>query len=189
MNYTPIFDQGIKEEDCLLWSIKYKEHDLCEFFRLIKQWSNIEFLFEYFESHKELLNTDYWKRNGIMSIEMAVKRVNAEIASFKKELIEANRQGAINDEVTLNKIFLNLHGNVFYIGRSTKKEQVKAKPNFYAPLLRFYGLRLEKRQILITGGGIKLTEKIQQTPGLDKEIERTILIDNILKEDGILFLP
>ena len=189
MNYTAIFDAGIDESDCLLWSIVNHGEDKCEFFRLINEWSNIDFLFKYFDKHKKLLETDFWIRNGITSVELAVRRVYAEIRSFKNELIWLNKNGLITDSDEINKIFKNLHKNQFYVGKSTDMEQVKAKPDIHAPILRFYGLRLEKNQILITGGGIKLTETIQEMPELEDEIKKTILVDAILKEEKIYFLP
>ena len=53
-------------------------------------------------------------------------------------------------------------------------------------MLRLYAIKIETNVYLITGGGIKLADTIQNSPGLkDHVIQNIDLVRNWLKEHGI----
>ena len=55
------------------------------------------------------------------------------------------------------------------------------------PLLRIYAIKMNKNTYLITGGGIKLSDTIQNSPGLRDHVLQDIdRVRNWLKVNGIL---
>ncbi len=62
------------------------------------------------------------------------------------------------------------------------KSYGKEKPS----LLRIYAIKLEKNVYLITGGGIKLADTIQNSPGLKDHVLQNIdRVITWLKQQGI----
>lgn len=55
------------------------------------------------------------------------------------------------------------------------------------PLLRMYAIKLQPNTYLITGGGIKLADTIQHSPGLKDHVLQNIdRVRTYLKENGII---
>lgn len=54
-------------------------------------------------------------------------------------------------------------------------------------LLRMYAIKMEDNVYLITGGGIKLADTIQNSPGLKDHVLQNIdRVKRYLKEEGII---
>ena len=55
------------------------------------------------------------------------------------------------------------------------------------PLLRMYAIKMGKNEYLITGGGIKLADTIQNSPGLKDHVLQNIdRVRRWLKNNGVL---
>lgn len=188
MTIQPTFNARRNPEACDLWAVCYPEHYeegkpidiLTQLFRL---WNDRQFLQEFFKSQQADLATSFW--SGI-SIEQAIEKVMDEAADFEDELmaIEYNQPGYENKSVS--DIFEELHKVEFLIKPAIAKERHfrKAKPYFKKPMLRIYGLQLECGTIIITGGGIKLTDDMDRDH-LQQELTNLRRANQFLKEQAI----
>lgn len=88
------------------------------------------------------------------------------------------------DTPDLDSHFKPLDGEFFYI---TEHIPMKSYSPGRPPLLRLYAIKMGSNCYLITGGGIKLADTIQNSPGLkDHVINNIKFVRTYLKENGIL---
>ena len=97
---------------------------------------------------------------------------------------EYNEPGYENKSVS--EIFEVLHKVEFLIKPAIAKEKhfKKARPDFEKPMLRIYGLQLDDGVIIITGGGIKLTDDMDRDH-LQEELDKLRKVDRFLKDLSI----
>jgi hypothetical protein len=101
-----------------------------------------------------------------VTITQAVNLTIEEVAEFEKEILKlANGL----DGRSLNEIFIPLHKE---FRRESDKHEFKAYGVYENSWLRFYAIKYEDQIYFIAGGGIKLTEKMQDSEGLDLELEK-----------------
>ena len=64
---------------------------------------------------------------------------------------------------------------------------MKSYGTYRPSLLRMYAIKMKENVYLITGGGIKLADKIQNSPDLKDHVLQNIdKVRTFLKENGIL---
>ncbi len=66
-------------------------------------------------------------------------------------------------------------------------QKKKAKPESKLPFLRLYAIRLADDSYIVTGGAIKLTDKMNGRKHLEKELAKLEQVKRYLKENGILY--
>jgi hypothetical protein len=59
----------------------------------------------------------------------------------------------------MNKIFLKLHQNIYSLNTFNETYR-KARPNLSRSIIRLYGIELSDKTIIITGGTLKLKQKM-----------------------------
>lgn len=179
MKIIPIFDSKYEKSDCILWSVVYDGETEDEFKRLFNLWNDITYLRDFFNTNIHILNSDFWQT---MTIDNAISKAirEATILADKILIIEENCQ--LGDWDELDKIFKGLHKELH------SPYSVKAKLKRHKPFLRLYGLETEDNCIIITGGGIKLTEKMQQDDLLKIELEKLNIVKQFLKDKGITII-
>lgn len=87
------------------------------------------------------------------------------------------------DTPDLDSHFKPLDGEFYYI---TEHIPMKSYSPGRPPLLRLYAIKMGSNCYLITGGGIKLADTIQNSPGLKDHVINNIIVRTYLKENGIL---
>lgn len=183
MEFHPIFT--VKEE-CNLWAVCYlayennaESNDV--FNELFNLWNNTEYLQNFFIEHKNELFTPFW--NG-MTIDNAVDQVMDEAENFEDELraIETKEPGYENK--SLNQVFEHLHDNIYSLNWSNENHR-KARPNLQTPMLRLYAIELEDGTFVVTGGAIKLTQKMTGER-FDTELKNLNIVEEYLKKEGII---
>ena len=184
MDFVPIFESEFCREDCCIWSVDFENGDdsIDEFWRLLDLWGNIEYLRGFFKSNEYVLKTDFWQK---MSVNDAIAKVYREVALLQDRLLDIEIGLHENDYAFFHEIFYPLHDKSF---RQKTPLALKGKPNTSKPFIRFYGLKLDECQIVITGGGIKLTKTMQECPFLTKELHKIDTVRNYLRENGIVLL-
>src|ERR1700730_19128174 len=112
MKFRRIFT---KSKDCKLWSVRYPEYEAKGnrddiFRKLFDQWSDTEYLFDFFTQHKEDLTDPFL--HGI-SIDEGIDQVLEEREQFEFELwaIQMNRPEF--KQRNLDEIFKKLHRNIY----------------------------------------------------------------------------
>jgi hypothetical protein len=181
MEFFSIFDLT----ESSLWAVCYPEDNPEEggdydiFCKLFDQWNDTEYLDQFFEEHKDELNDSFWQG---MSREDAVKQIEWEAAQLEEKLRCIDAKLPACKGQTLNDIFIPLHQNIYSI-RVDNEQHRKGRLRIKTPMLRLYALQLDDGTMVITGGGIKLTEKMEGD--LNDEKRQLTRVQNYLKEQGI----
>lgn len=160
----------------LLYAFQYKGEANNELQRLFLDWNDNEFLFNFFEDNSADLQSGFY---GSISVEDAVLNTIKEVQLFE-EIIFNNRN---NKKFKFHQLF----ENNFNKTESPFKELIPKKT--YGPYrkswLRLYAVELSKDCYIITGGAIKLTDKMSQRKHTIKERDKMNMCLQYLKENGI----
>ena len=180
MQIVRTFDNGSKL-DYQLWTILYDNENTDEFNRLFDLWTNDEFLRTFFKEHISDLQTVFWKH---MPIRDAVLKVREEAGIFQKMFSAIAYGGTWKNKSDIKQIFQPLDNREYHDKIYQKK---KAKHDGKLPFLRLYAIRLADDSYIITGGAIKLTEKMNDRKHLKIELVKMDRVKQYLKENGILY--
>ena len=159
-----------------LFAIKYAGETKDEFSRLFELWQDAEYLEEFFETHKSDLENGFW---GTMSIENAILESFEYAQEFEKILLELSEKSDTEQIGGLEDIFSQLHNSKYQILTLNKS---KAKQTW----LRLYALRIENDVYIITGGAIKLTQKMQDRKHTNLELKKIENSRRFLFDKGIV---
>lgn len=123
---------------------------------LFDRWADPQHLLEFFKANAADLANPFWK--GI-SINQAVKQVMKERERFEELLwaIETKQPGY--ETFRFRDLFKPLHKNIYSLNWSSEQFR-KARPDMTDSMLRIYAIELLDGSFVITGGVIKLTEKM-----------------------------
>lgn len=163
MKIVPIFDPSEN-----LFAVHYDAYDTNELDRNIDLWNNISYLKAFYEE-----NESYILRNPHFAI--------SNIRSFI-QLVSNNAEAlddiiANTDSDALFELFVVLQESESLTETISKR---KAKHNF----LRLYGIKVEDVYI-ITGGAIKLTQKMSDHPTTAHELTKLENFKEFLKEHEV----
>jgi hypothetical protein len=114
MNFVRIF----ADEDCLL-SVHYDHEDHDEFSKIFDQWTDIEYLEDFFTTHKIDLNRPYW--DGI-TIEQAIIETRHEAIKFRKFLKKLSKTAKKIQISKFISFFKPLEKNQFNFSYLDKKK-------------------------------------------------------------------
>ncbi|CAN5156504.1 hypothetical protein BH23BAC2_BH23BAC2_21900 [soil metagenome] len=157
----------------------YREH---EFERIFKEWTDVEYLVDFFETHKtDLQNGYHLTKIGHISIEEAVFQTIEEAEAFEKYILKVARKGKQNDDETLNDlVFKPLHKN----DTTIKHQETKAYGINTHSWLRLYAVRIDLNLYVISGGAIKLTRSMNEREHTRNELMKLKILTSYLKEIG-----
>ena len=184
MKFMPIFTEP---EYCDLWSTCYPVHEINEEIKDIysilmdDKWSDDKYLLEFIKQNEECLNDNYW--TGVDMFEI-INNIKIEIASFDEELYLADQNKQMNNSRSLDKIFLKLHQNIYSLNTFNETYR-KARPNLSRSIIRLYGIELSDKTIIITGGTLKLKQKMIGE-NFDTEFKNLKLVQTYLNKQGII---
>jgi hypothetical protein len=159
-----------------LFAIKHTGEEKDEFSKLFELWQDPEYLEDFFENNKDDLGNGFW---GSISIEKAIFKTIDYAKEFEETLLDLSEKSSSGQIDELRIIFKPLH-NTQYQTTSFKKS--KAKQTW----LRLYALRVEENAYIITGGTIKLTQKMQDREHTHLELEKLEKCKRFLIEQGIV---
>ena len=184
MKFMPIFTEP---EYCDLWSTCYPEHEINEEIKDIysilmdDKWSDDKYLLEFIIQNEECLNDNYWA--GVDMFEI-INNIKIEMASFDEELYLADQNKQMNNSRSLDKIFLKLHQNIYSLNTFNETYR-KARPNLSRSIIRLYGIELSDKTIIITGGTLKLKQKMIGE-NFDTEFKNLKRVQTYLNKQGII---
>ncbi len=164
-----------------IYSVRYDGQKQNEFHRLFTEWNDVETIMTFLEENESYLKVNIW--NNIKRLEQAASQVLKEAMELEllfDVLAENAEQGHKPD---FDSHFKYLDGQYKYaISYIPMKSYGMKRPS----LLRIYAIKLETNVYLITGGGIKLAETIQKSPGLKGHVLQNIdRVITWLKQQGI----
>lgn len=165
-----------------LYSIQYDGVNENEFDRLFQQWNDLGYVVQFMVDHNDLLANPIWLR--IAEPEDAAKQVLKEAEGLENLLTDLCKNTADGETPDLDSHFKYLEGKYkFELEYQPMKSYGIGRPS----LLRMYAIRMQSNTYLITGGGIKLADTIQNSPDLKEHVLQNI--DRVkvwLRENGIL---
>ena len=154
-------------------SVQYNDGKADTFTQCFEDWEDVEYVRSYFKERIDLLQKPFWKLN----VMEATMRLMQEANDFRDYIFDCIK----NEEDLDGAVFHTLHKDEMAFERI----QSKAYGTFNPSMLRLYAIRLGINCYLVTGGGIKLTEAIQDDAILAKELVKLEFVQAYLKELGI----
>jgi hypothetical protein len=159
-----------------LSSFHYPEYDLMEFDRIITLWNDVEYLEEFFEANQSDLASGFW---GGISVDEAIIKTITEANSLEKKIIHIAKNLKAGE---LDHLFKKLDKSTRNKGFERQKVYGLSTPTW----LRIYALKVDNHYFCITGGAIKLTEKMNGISHLDKELMKMDRCNSFFKSQGIV---
>jgi hypothetical protein len=168
-----------------LYSIQFDEEELNEFERVFNEWHDLDYLENFFETHAEYLESDFWAKSGLHADTPNINAIRViqeaeNLEKYIKRLVKNTSKGKKPD---LDTYFHFLDGKYKCVWTL---EPVKSYGTHRPSLLRLYAIKLEHNCYLIVYGGIKLGETIQSSPVLkDHVFDKIDKVLNYLKANSI----
>ena len=155
MKIVPIFADK-------LFAFHYKGEAVNEFDRLMDLWTDIAFLI------------DYLKENNITNVKKIVKDI----------LQDAEQIQDFLDNISINK---EPYGFYFEPLQNSERNKILAfqKGKIKENILRYYAIKLDENCFVITGGAIKMSQKMQEHPDTTNELKKLEKARVYLKQNGV----
>lgn len=166
-----------------IYSIKYDGNSESEFDRLFQLWNDVGFVTQFIEDNKDFLKSGVWQR--IPEVEDAARQVLREAETLEDLFEELNENTELGDKPDFDSHFKYLDGKYKY---EIELVPMKSYGSTIRPsLLRMYAIKMATNSYLITGGGIKLSDTIQNSPDLKKHVIQNIdRVREYLKKNEIM---
>jgi hypothetical protein len=153
-----------------LYSFQYGNETNCEYFRLIDNWNDTVYIYNFYNDNlSKIKNNSYLENHQTLE----------DFSDFIFDL-------AMDLDEYLNELTQNNDLNSFFKPLSEAKYEIsigkfKGRQN----ILRLYALKIDENCFIITGGGIKLTQTMDQDENLKRELLKLSQCQAYLKENFI----
>lgn len=175
MKFVSIFG----DEECLL-SVKGDHEKYSEFDKIFSNWTDIEYLHNFFTDNEKDLSDPIWE--GI-TIEQAIIKTRNETYKFLQHLKRISKKPSKERIPLLLRLFYPL-GNGLITNHLFEKK--KAYGNRSKSWLRIYALKAGEDMYIITGGTIKLTREMHEREHTRSELVKLDKCRNFLISEGIV---
>jgi hypothetical protein len=182
MNFIRTFDT-VPPEDCKLWAVAYP-NDLDEdgkktdvFQRLLNEWNDINLLASFFNDNKEDLLI--WEPT--LTVDKAIDWAIDEAQEMEEKLEGIISGAGEYSHLSINDVFTPLHKNEYALKRKNENLR-KGKAHKGRTMLRFYAVELDDGTLVISGGGIKITDGMEPQHLKEEEIRLKNLQDYIKQQ-------
>ena len=150
-----------------LLAVKYEGNELDALEILQNQWGSTEFLREFFTKYKK----DHYAKYGSSKLNRLVQQAKVLADDFFELLLELAEDIESN---ALLEFFKPLDNKE--LGSSPYElQKVKGRTIERKSYLRIYAIRY-KDKIVVTGGAIKLTDKMEERPHTNDELKKLELV-------------
>ena len=164
-----------------IYSIKYDDQEYCEFDRLFDAWNDMTEVVDFMRSHQEYLNNPIWGQT--YTPESAARKVRDEANELDDLFYRLSENTSDGEQPDYDSHFKYLDGKYQVYEYIPMKSYGTGKPSF----LRMYAIKLKNNLYVITGGGIKLADTIQNSPDLQKHVLQNIdKVRTWLIQNGII---
>ena len=159
-----------------LWAVRYGDAEDNVLQQLFSQWSDPEWLVEFFLANMSDLES-YFK---ITDVNQAIYDTIDDSLRMQCLILD------LSPEANLDMLFRPLHNsrtNEMLLGK--EKARIKQRPR-HASWLRIYAIKLEPGCYIITGGAIKLTRTMQEREHTLQELVKMESVRNYLISEGAI---
>lgn len=165
-----------------IYSVQYGDKDDNEFDRLFNLWNDVSYVVQFIEENKEFLKADVWQFTP--EPEDAASQVLTEAQALETLFDTLYNNTKKDKKPDFDSHFHYLEGKYKY---ELEWPPMKLYGTVRPSLLRLYAIKMKQNVYLITGGGIKLADTIQNSPGLKEHVLKNIdKVRAFLKENGIM---
>lgn len=147
----------------------FKFHSKDELERYLELWTDVKYLYSFFESNQG--NLAYYK---VKTVKEAVEKTLKQAHIIQENLYEY----IIDETKNLDELFQNLDDHQYH-------ETVLSKQKSKQFWLRLYAIKLESNHYVITGGAIKLVHKMDQSELTKKEKQKIEKCRDYLHDNGV----
>ena len=159
-----------------LISVKFQDNETDEFEKIFDNWTDIEYLFDFFNENIKDLNSGFY---GNISIEQAIERTIEEAEELEEKILEISKSGHLNNYETLQTLFKPLDNNDYQI---KDYQKTKTYGSEHKSWLRIYAIRIAPNTFVISGGAIKLTLFMNERDHLKEELRKLEIVKEYLIE-------
>lgn len=149
-----------------IYSIHYDDEEDCEYDRLFQLWNDVGYVVSFMTKNEAYLQSPIWER--IPEPEEAARQVLTEANELEIYFDTLNDNVSQGKKPDFDSHFKLLNGRKyeFELEYLPMKSYGLERPS----LLRMYAIKLKPNIYIITGGGIKLTDSIQNSPDLQDHV-------------------
>lgn len=158
-----------------LWAVRYPEKEVDELTQLFRNWSNFNYLLDFFLSNLEDLKNFF----HIYRISDAIQDTFDDADILEKLILD------FPYTENLDGLFHPLSLSDTRVTELTREKARNWKRERHASWLRIYAIRVEMNVFIVTGGAIKLTPTMQERPHTEKELEKLNQCRDFLISNGI----
>jgi hypothetical protein len=164
----------IRKNSNNLTAVRFEGNEVNEFEKLFDNWTDVEFLFNFFEEHIEDLESGFYTDT---SIDNAVNKTIEEAEDLEEIILGLSESGEYDDSQTLQSLFKPLDNRKS--GLEVHQEE-KASGSKRKSWLRIYAIRIAANTYVVSGGAIKLTETMNEREHLLKELDKLKVVKDFL---------
>jgi len=176
MEFVRIFEG----EDSLL-TVKYDGQDEDEFARILNKWTDIEYLDNFFATNESDLKRPHWE--GI-TIEQAIIETRLEALKFRGHLKKMSSKTKKERISVFTRLFQPLSYYDPELSYLNKKKVYGLRKKTW---LRLYAIKVSDDMFIITGGAIKLTDRMNERPHTLDELRKLDTCRQCLKDIGAIY--
>ena len=169
------FVRSIKGYDHL-WSVKYPEKEADELTMLFRNWSNGNYLLDFFLSNMEDLKNFF----HVQRISEAIKDTVEDAQVLQKLILD------FPYTEHLDGLFHPLSLSDNRVTEMTREKARNWNRDRHASWLRIYAIRVQEDVFVVTGGAIKLTPAMQDRPHTQEELDKLNQCREFLKNNGVI---
>lgn len=169
------FVRSIKGYDHL-WSVKYPEKEADELTMLFRNWSNGNYLLDFFLSNMEDLKNFF----HVQRISEAIKDTVEDAQVLQKLILD------FPYTEHLDGLFHPLSLSDNRVTEMTREKARNWDRDRHASWLRIYAIRVQEDVFVVTGGAIKLTPAMQDRPHTQEELNKLNQCREFLKNNGVI---
>lgn len=175
MKLVPIFET----EKPILFGIRFEGEVLDEFRKAFELWNDVEYLEDFFETHKAQLGENrYFK----VTVEEAVEITLEDAEQFQEHIKSVVKSGTSDLYNTLDaSVFKPFNKNDISDTHRLSRAYGIKNPSW----LRLYGIRIASHCYVITGGAIKLTRSNYDAEHLKLEVTKLNQVRDFLRENTL----
>jgi len=162
-----------------LLSAKFKGQEQDEFERLMIDWTDTEYLKDFFEKNSAKLFSGFFKE--FKSVNQAVLFTMAEADRLSDLLLSCNE----GKELSLDENFKPYHKTSTSIVREESKIYGPTKWGRRNSWLRVYAIRIDSNFYAISGGSIKLAKTTQEMDDYQENTQKFKVLADYIRSKGI----
>ena len=156
--------------DEIIWSIKDKDDKDNRFRTLLDQWRDLLYLDNFFDDHWQLVQQSrVWKSYTKEYLMLRVRREAQNILKIFKKEYNKYKHGK---DFEISKMFKVLEGTHLPLCLKAYGNYRQSQNKDKVAILRLYAIETSDHNLIITGGGIKLTDKMEDCNYLKEELQR-----------------